>query len=278
MANPSIVLDHVVIFVEDLRRASEDYTALGFEVIPGGMHAGGLTHNALIPFADGTYLELLAPTARWRLTALRLPGVRRLGGIAFRGSPLLRRAIRRVQAGEGLVDFALACSPLASAIELLGKSERMEGPMSGGRMRPDGELVAWQVAFPASAVLPFLIEDTTPRALRVPAGVSHPSGVTCIHAVTVATTSFDRTVGRYQALLGREPFETVAPIPRSLAVEFRLGTALLRLLAPMGADHVLRAHLARRGEGLYNLILRADRSAKLDPDQAHGAQITLARS
>ena len=278
MSHPSLGLDHVVIFVDDFQRASEDYAALGFEVVPGGVHAGGLTHNALIPFADSTYLELLAPTKRWKVAAFRLPGLRRLSRVVFRSSPSLRRVVRRVHAGEGLVDFAMACSPLAAAVEVLGDSQHVEGPIPGGRTRPDGEQVAWQVAFPDAPVLPFLIEDTTPRALRVPPAKTHSCGATGIHAVSIATGSFDRTVALYKTLLGREPFETVAPIPRSLAVEFRLGATLLRVLAPMGANPVLRTHLARRGEGLYNLILRADRSSNLDPARAHGAQITLTRS
>ena len=37
--------DHAVIFVSDLRRASDDFTALGFQVVSGGVHAGGLTHK-----------------------------------------------------------------------------------------------------------------------------------------------------------------------------------------------------------------------------------------
>jgi catechol 2,3-dioxygenase-like lactoylglutathione lyase family enzyme len=278
VSQPSLSLDHVVIFVEDLHRATIDFGELGFEVVPGGAHAGGLTHNALVPFADGTYLELLAPTSRWKVAAFRLPGLRRLSRVVFRSSPSLRRVVRRVDAGEGLVDFAMACSPLAAAVAVLADSQRVEGPLPGGRTRPDGKQVAWQVAFPNSPVLPFLIEDTTPRALRVPPGKTHPCGATGIHAVSIATSSFDRTVALYKTLLGREPFETVAPIPRSLAVEFRLGATLLRVLAPMGANPVLRTHLARRGEGLYNLILRADRSSNLDPARAHGAQITLARS
>lgn len=278
MLSPApLVLDHIVIFVEDLHRASEDYGALGFEVVSGGMHAGGLTQNALIPFADGTYLELLAPTARWKVAALRLPGLRRLTRIVFQSSPSLRRAIRRVHAGEGIVDFAMACSPLSAAIAALGDAERLEGPLSGSRTRPDGEQVLWQVAYPNTPALPFLIEDTTARGLRVPPSKAHPCGATGIQAISIATATFDRTVGAYKALLGREPFETVAPIPRTLAVEFRLGTTLLRVLAPLAANNVLKTHLAHRGEGVYNLILRADRSANLAPERAHGAQITLAK-
>ena len=62
-------IDHIVILVADLDRAQAEYAAAGFTVVPGGEHAGGLTHNALVAFADGTYLELLAfrrPLASWR--------------------------------------------------------------------------------------------------------------------------------------------------------------------------------------------------------------------
>ena len=53
-------IDHIVIVVRDLARASADYARAGFTVTPGGEHTGGATHNALITFADGAYLELLA--------------------------------------------------------------------------------------------------------------------------------------------------------------------------------------------------------------------------
>ena len=53
-------LDHLVILVRDLGRAVREYEKLGFTVIPGGEHADGLTHNALICFEDGSYLELVA--------------------------------------------------------------------------------------------------------------------------------------------------------------------------------------------------------------------------
>src|SRR5439155_691104 len=53
-------LDHVAMVVRDLDSATDDYRRRGFTVTPGGEHADGLTHNALIPFADGSYLELVA--------------------------------------------------------------------------------------------------------------------------------------------------------------------------------------------------------------------------
>jgi catechol 2,3-dioxygenase-like lactoylglutathione lyase family enzyme len=272
----SIALDHVVVFVEDLGQASTDYAALGFHVVPGGVHTGGLTHNALIPFADGTYLELLALTVPWKLTALRVLARGRIDGILTRRSPLLRRTIRRIQAGEGLADFALVCSPLTDVVKTAEQMGGIEGPLPGGRMRPDGQEISWRLLFPRIPTLPFLIEDVTPRRQRVPPAGTHPNGSTGIQVVTIVTGSFDRAIARYQHLLGREPFETAAPIPRTLGVEFRVDAARIRLLAPTGSAHPLRAHLARWGEGLYSVVLQAERAANLDAARAHGALITLA--
>src|SRR5205807_10094623 len=52
-------IDHLVIVVKDLPQAAKDYEQLGFTVVPGGRHPVG-THNALIAFADGVYIELIA--------------------------------------------------------------------------------------------------------------------------------------------------------------------------------------------------------------------------
>jgi hypothetical protein len=270
-----ISFDHAVIFVADLRRASEDFTGLGFQVVPGGVHTGGLTHNALVPFADGTYVELLAPTARWKMAVLRLLGPRldRIVG----AQPFLHRSLRRAHTGEGFVDFALAYSPLQDVLGVGKALGGIDGPVPSGRIRPDGERISWTMALPRTPGLPFLIEDITPRHLRVPPNIVHPNGASGVQLVGVVTASFAGTVARYQALLGREPFDAVAPIPRSRAAEFRLDNAAIRVVAPMGGDHLLHRQLAR-GAGIYSLVLRADQAGNLDPVRAHGAQITLART
>ena len=78
-------IDHIVIAVPDLERASRNYETLGFTVVPGGRHPVG-TCNALISFSDGAYIELIAfyeanPEHRW------WPGVA--------GRPVLRAAQSR---------------------------------------------------------------------------------------------------------------------------------------------------------------------------------------
>src|SRR6266851_826989 len=70
MQNMAFALDHVVIAVDDLDRAVADYQSLGFTVYPGGVHHGGVSHNALIVFEDASYFEIIAyreaaPANRW---------------------------------------------------------------------------------------------------------------------------------------------------------------------------------------------------------------------
>src|SRR5262249_42797522 len=52
-------IDHLVIMFKELEPAIAAYRDLGFTVVPGGEHPVG-THNALVTFADGAYLELIA--------------------------------------------------------------------------------------------------------------------------------------------------------------------------------------------------------------------------
>jgi|TARA_B100000959_G_C14882247_1_gene583051 catechol 2,3-dioxygenase-like lactoylglutathione lyase family enzyme len=58
--SPQLTLEHVFIRVDDLDAATEDFQSLGFHVIHGGVHSSGVTHNALIHFQNGTFIELVA--------------------------------------------------------------------------------------------------------------------------------------------------------------------------------------------------------------------------
>jgi catechol 2,3-dioxygenase-like lactoylglutathione lyase family enzyme len=178
-------LDHVVIAVRDLERATASYEAEGFTVTPGGRHPGRNTSNALVIFEDGAYLELItysapSPEERWW---------------------------RELDAhGDGLVDFALLPQDLSKVVAQA--KERglagITGPLPGGRMRPDGIRVEWQTARQAEHDLPFLCADITPRALRVPEGEvrRHANGAIGIEEVTVAVIDVEKSLERYRKLLG----------------------------------------------------------------------------
>lgn len=168
-----LTLDHVIIGVQDLDQATADYRALGFNAFYGGRHASGTTHNALICFQDGTYLELLAPVDVPTGTSLGDPP--QPGTTDF--SVLLQK-------GEGLTGYALLSLDLAVEVEALRARGVTVGEMSEGRrLRTDGVELRWRSVSLEGGRSPFLIEDITPRNQRVPgdsATVTHRNGVTGI--------------------------------------------------------------------------------------------------
>ena len=195
-------IDHAVIFVEDLNDARADFERVGFQVTPGGTHAGGLTKNALIAMADGTYLELLAfniPEAH-----RDLPHAEALMAISGT-TPMDHRFLPRGAQGEGFRDLALGTVGLRDVVDnARAAGFEIEGPVPGRRVRPDGKEVSWELAFPQDPDLPFLVEDVTDRGLRVPSGdaTRHPNGVTGIGEVVVQVNQFGQAVKRYGELLG----------------------------------------------------------------------------
>lgn len=188
----ALTLDHVVIAVNDLDTAMTDYRALGFTVIFGGKHASGTTQNALVCFKDGTYLELLAPTGE--------PPRADVAAMDF--SPLL-------QHGEGLVGYALRSDNLeADAAAMRERGIEVGEVKAGGRKREDGVELRWKTALIDGGMSPFLIEDVTPRRLRVPdddAVTTHPNRAVGLRGVEIAVRSTRVSWERYIRLFDASP-------------------------------------------------------------------------
>ena len=266
----TLPLDHIVIAVHKLEETIADYRAMGFQVLIGGRHNGRTSHNALVVFHDGSYLELIAwegpaPQERWYTTLHR--------------------------AGEGLVDFALLPSDTTEVLNaarsrgLLG----LEGPFDGARLRPDGAQLRWQTARHASPDLPFLCGDISPRALRVsesPADRLHPNGALGVARLDIAVHGVSTSLARYQALLG--PTLQAGPIVLHEGVQqvsLLLGDTELRLLSPAPEQAVgaraqaLEQRLVTRGEGPCALVLHGQApapQAELPLALSHGVALSWA--
>jgi catechol 2,3-dioxygenase-like lactoylglutathione lyase family enzyme len=250
-------IDHVVIAVADLDQVIADYRRLGFSVKAGGEHPGRGSRNALVVFADGAYLELIAfdrpaPDFRWWQVLDRL--------------------------GPGLVDYALLPRDIDSDVAAAqSRGLDFEDPVDGGRARPDGERLVWKTARSPQSDTPFFCGDVTPRALRVPEGTArqHPNGATGIGSVVVAVTDIDRSVGRYAALFG----EAKAPVQSLPGLGVRIahlaaGHGIVTLISPSGdgaAGKLVAAHLETRGESPFAIGLTGAEPASLDVALSHGA-------
>jgi catechol 2,3-dioxygenase-like lactoylglutathione lyase family enzyme len=240
----AVRLDHVVLAVRDLNAAVRDYRALGFIVMPGGVHPGGWTHNALIVLADGSYLELLAPTdARFLEDPEALAAPNFLFALA---------------GGDGAIGLALAADDLGAAVAAMqARGANIASPRVGGRTRPDGVQLEWRTAMPGRSVLPFFIEDVTPREWRVPTmpeSTAHANGAVGIRAVSVAALDPAAMRAHFTQLLGDAGAGGAWP----------LGQAELRIVTAPGQH---RPTLA------LELCANEAEPAFLDPMLTHGAQI-----
>ena len=175
--------DHVVFVFRDLQTAIDDHRRRGFTVTPGGDHADRITHNALIPFADGTYLELVGFRDLNRSQSHRWWNVAADGG--------------------GIADFALLSDDIAADTTALAELVKTP-PKEGGRLTPNGVELKWCTAV-LKAPLPFIIEDLTPREFRVPSGAAtdHANGATGIASIVIGATDIADTEWRYASLRER---------------------------------------------------------------------------
>src|SRR5882757_374504 len=150
-------IDHFVVVVSELESAIVSYTQAGFTVVRGGKHNIG-THNALIAFSDGTYIELISflnavPGHPWQVA---------------------------LEKGGGIIDYCMQTDDLGADVEALRRAGAVMGdPSAMSRVRPDRHRVSWVLSIPQppfNGRVPFLIKDDTPRDERVPRDRTHPNG------------------------------------------------------------------------------------------------------
>ncbi len=251
-------IDHIVIAVHSLDRAIATYRGLGFSVVEGGRHPYG-SYNALIGFADGSYIELLS---------------------FYEDSPAHPWWSLLQERGGGLIDFCLATDDIRGDLEALWAAGVDCGDLSeGGRARPDGYQVRWmnnKVGGGWQGLIPFLIEDLTPRAERLPAQREHGNGISGIHSIALATDDVARYAAVMAAVLGVEGQPVAGPDAGGAGLRIEVGGHALDYLAPNVVDSPLAAHLAGDRPAPYSICFRTAGEAKrLDPADTEGVRIEM---
>lgn len=144
------MLDHLVYAAPDLSQAIQSIESkVGVRAAPGGTHAGGLTHNALLSLGEGSYLEIIAPA----------PGVEAPSGALPFGLDDLTTA--------RLVAWATPTDVLERRVAAARAAGYDPGEIIvGGRDLPDGGgRLSWRLAVksepPGGGLVPFLIEWTS---------------------------------------------------------------------------------------------------------------------
>lgn len=251
-------IDHLVIVVKDLDQAARDYRQLGFTVVPGGQHPVG-SHNVLISFADGSYLEI----------------------IAFYREAIDHRWWDPLQKGERLVDFCFQTDDLrGDTAKLQNATVAINNPVPWSRKRPDGYELKWLLSLATGShrgVAPFLIEDVTPRAERIPQQFTHANQITGIDKVVVVVGELGQIDRWYSALLGvkGEPFADEALGADGL--RFQAGPHRFEFVTPRNTASPLIGWLREFGPSPYSAVLKSANHAMpaLDMGLTHGAQLLV---
>jgi catechol 2,3-dioxygenase-like lactoylglutathione lyase family enzyme len=238
-------IDHLVIVVPELEASIREYTAAGFTVVRGGRHNIG-THNALIAFEDDSYLELISF----------------LNPVA--GHPWYAA----LEKGGGIVDFCVQTDNLqadAEAMRAAGVAVGLSAPMT--RVRPDGYRLSWVLAIPQppfNGLVPFLINDETPRAERLPRERSHRNGVTGIRRLTIAVEDPYATSAPYIHVLGGSAAPVQSSELHGTGVKLMIGACEVDLIAPDAAEGPLVDWIKARGQSPYAAALAGPVGGRLD--------------
>lgn len=250
-------IDHLIILVDDLDTGIQQYQSQGFTVTQGGRHPYG-THNGLVTFQDGSYLELIA---------------------FYDQNATEHQWHRHLTTGGGLIDHAIGSNNLDGDVAAArANGLQLNGPADGARKRPDGIEIAWKTARQEGgngSPLPFVIQDVTDRELRVPgeAAADHGNGVLGIDRLIVGVNDVDSAARDYSNLTGAE-VNTSEASGAVKAVEFQIGPHIVELRQPEPGSE-MDLQIQNRGDGPYAAVFYRAEEQVLDPARVGNARISV---
>jgi hypothetical protein len=214
-------IDHVTVAGRDLAALEARLRATGCEPVYGGRHSNGVTHMSVVALADGSYVELISKADP-----------------AGPDSPWWGR---QIDGDGGPCAWAVAVDDVAAeAARMRELGVAVRGPVSMSRRLPDGRLAEWDLAFlgegEPGSLLPFLIEDRTPRDVRVPPAA--PGAPARVEAVVLGVAEIAPAAALFGRLYGW-PAPDEARDDRLGARVARFAGAPVALAAPDGPGRLL---------------------------------------
>jgi len=234
----TLQLDHTSICGSNLDTLRQAFTDAGLAPDFGGPHGNGVTHMAAIGFDDGTYIELIAP----------------IKAGATSGSDWAN-----FMSGDAeTCAWAVGTDALQQEVDRLKKAGiAVTNPVRGNRKRPDGMSVEWSTADVGSgspgSVLPFVIEDQTPRAWRVPNSASvQGAPVSGVENIVIGVSNLDASIALFRkAYSWSEPLTETQKDFGKMA--YFPGEPVI-LVAPLGGGW-LSDRLSKYGESPVAILL-----------------------
>ena len=264
LAAADLRIDHVTVAGSSLKQLQANLAAVGIESVYGGPHGNGATEMALVSFADGSYLELIAPQAKASPQALEHQPWAKF--MKADGGPCAW-AVREKDLGAEVARLRAAGVPVGA-------------PARNGRRRPDGVRLDWETvqvgAEPNGTFFPFLIHDFTPREQRAfPQGKPVNRDFSGVTRVVIAVHDLNAAAQRYHQAYGTPP--PIKEVDATFGAHLALpGGAPVILAQPLNADSWLAQRLAQFGEAPCAFILgqRRGRYQPLSATRWFGVKIS----
>lgn len=251
-------IDHIVIAGEALQPLADTFTGLGFSVVGGGEHPIG-SYNKLIGLGDGAYIELLS---------------------FYRQSPDHYWWDAVHSRGGGLIDFCMRTDDIRGDYAVFQEQGVEMSPLVGlSRVRFDGYQLAWlnnEIYGQHQGLIPFIIEDETPRAERVPKENRHANGVCGIDTITLVARDLQLAQHIMSAALGSAG-EAVQDIElRARGVVYEAGGHRLEYLTPLDERSPLHDHLEAEKPLPWRIRFKTTgEPGVIAPDTAAGVRLEL---
>ena len=252
-------IDHIVIAGADLDALAATYAALGFNVVGGGRHPIG-SYNRLIGLRDGAYIELLS---------------------FYEHSPKHYWWDALHEKGGGLIDFCAQTDDIRADYAVFAAAGVDMSPLVGlSRVRFDGYRLSWlnnEVYGDFQGLIPFIIEDETPREERVPKEIEHENGVTGIDRITLAARDLGKARRIMDAALQQEAETVHDAALKANGIVYQVGPHRLEYLTPTDDSSPLHAHIAANRPVLWRIVFKTSGAARsIAPGDAAGVRVELA--
>jgi hypothetical protein len=236
----TLKVDHVTIAGAELAKLEHSFAGVGLVTDYGGAHSNQITHMALLGFIDGSYIELISTIQ---------PGQKET---AFWGEHIL--------GDGGPCAWAVQVGDVAAeAARVAALGIPVSGPFYYQRRRPNGVLVEWDLAFlddkGAGAMLPFIINDITPRAWRVQPSASIANApLTGVATVLLGIPNLSAAITLFRQVYDwPEPLLQEEPTLGARLAHFESSPVILA--APLAQQGELPARLARFGPSPWGYCL-----------------------
>lgn len=198
----TVRIDHIVLAVTDLKKASNQLERMGFAIKPGRVHSNGLL-NAHIKFSDQTELELM--------TLTKEPS-----------DPVSTAYSEFLEHGPGGAFIALSGIEIEALKAELDKNH-IPGSILLGRL--------WDyLIFPRGSGLDHLFFIAYHKTVRdKPENYTHPNGVTGINRIWVQG---DSRLEKLFSLLGATPLDSASETTRRKNRSYAVSNTMIHLVPP----------------------------------------------